>query len=221
MHEKVSCHWLSGAAVKHYDRCHVYVASVTDWLSLVLSPPPYLLYSSLLPLHISTHPFFSHSHFSFLHLPPCSLTASPSIPGCVFVAEWRPLHDDTAGRDAAWYRCGDEVPVRHELCSPRPRRPEYPGQQQLGLQGLWLWPVTLSGRHFRWPDLHKLPGQYRVCACVCANSTVFVDTACLIELANFIPFSCFTCAYGCMCDCSCVPIFASVKFALASACVLL
>lgn len=46
--------------------------------------------------------------------------------------------------------------------------------------------------------------------------------ACLIELVNLIPFTCFTCAYGGMCDYSCVPIFAlackpSVKFALACA----
>lgn len=41
-----------------------------------------------------------------------------------------------------------------------------------------------------------------------ANSMFVLSCACLIELVNLIPFTCFTCAYGCMCDCSCVPIFA-------------
>lgn len=41
-----------------------------------------------------------------------------------------------------------------------------------------------------------------VCVCVCTLC------ACLIELVNLIPITCFTCAYGRMCNCSRVPIFA-------------
>lgn len=76
MCEKVSCHWLSGAAVKHYDRCHVYVASVTDLLSLVLSPPPYLPHFPIVLFSPFQHTLVSCSHFSFLRFPPCSLTPS-------------------------------------------------------------------------------------------------------------------------------------------------
>lgn len=70
----------------------------------------------------------------------------PSAPA-LCVAQRRALHHDAAGRDAARHRCWDEVPVRHELRAPRPRGAEYPGQQQLGLQGLRLWPLALPGRH--------------------------------------------------------------------------
>lgn len=160
--------------MSHYDRCHVYVASVTDWPSLVLSPSLYLPCSSLSSVSVFQHILISLPHFSFLCSPPCLinrlilhppplLPSTRSISGCVvvvfFAAERRALHHDAAGWDAARHRCRDEVPVRHELCPPGPRCPEYPGQQQLGLQGLRLWPVTLSGRHFCWPHLHKLPGQ--------------------------------------------------------------
>ncbi len=151
------------------------------WCFLLIS---YTLLYRLL-LHISTRPFFFSFSF-FIHslssLFINRFTQPPSLP-CVFVAERRALHDDTAGRDAAWHRRRDEVSVRHELCSPRPRRPEYPGQQQLGLQGLWLWPVTLSGRHLRRPHLHKLPGQYYVCVSACES--VANSALCLYSLRMF------------------------------------
>lgn len=137
--------------MKQYDRCHVYVASVTDWPSLV--PSPYLLHSPLSSVSTFQLVLFTISHLSF----PVQLTASPSLPPslpstplAVFsAAERRALHDDAAGRDASWHRRGHEVPVGHELRPQRPRRPEHPGQQQLSLQGVRLWPVALSGRHFR------------------------------------------------------------------------
>lgn len=90
---------------------------------------------------------FSTSSLSLLVLILVQLTALSSLSLIlpVFVAERRALHNDTAGRDAAWHRCRDEVPVRHELRPPRPRRTEYPGEQQLGLQGFRLWAVALSG----------------------------------------------------------------------------
>lgn len=140
--------------MKHYDRCHVYVASVTDLLPLVL-----LLSPVLAPIIcFNTSFLFLIFHSLFINrLLCCTLPASPplslTVCMCVFfsllAAERRALHNDTAGRDAARHRCRHEVSVRHELCSPRPRRPKYPGQQQLGLQGFRLWPVALSGRHLR------------------------------------------------------------------------
>lgn len=135
MYEKVSCLWLSVASERHYDRCHVDVASVTDWLpgafSFPLSPTLFpVIYFSTFP-RVPSCSFFSPSLISFINRP-LFLPLAPTV----FAAKRRTLHHDTAGRDVARHCCGDEVPVRHELRAPRPRRPEYPGQQQLGLQGL-------------------------------------------------------------------------------------
>lgn len=109
--------------MKHYDTCHVYVASVA------VTPPNTLTHTAHILLSLA--------------------------------AERRALHHDAAGGDAARHRRRDEVPVGHELRAQRPRRPEHPGEQQLGLQGLRFWPVALPGRHFRRPHLHKLAGESR------------------------------------------------------------
>lgn len=169
MAEKVSRQRLSGAVVWRDDRRHVYEAWVIDRFSSY----PRFSVACFLPLL-----------FSRLLFPPCSLTGvspAPFLPLLSgFVVERREIHDDTAGWDAAWHRCGDEVPVRHELCSQRPRCPKYPGQQQLSLQGLWLWPVTLSGWHLRRPHLHELPGQYYACL---LSSDLCLYTLCMSNRA--------------------------------------
>lgn len=153
------------------------------WPEWLIDSP--LIYATLL-YHLFPHISpFSLSYFSRLLFPTLLINQcfSRSLPSSVsvFVVERREIHDDTAGWDAAWHRCGDEVPVRHELCSQRPRCPEYPGQQQLGLQGLWLWPVTLSGWHLRWPHLHELPGQYYACllfSALCLYTLCMSNRAC-------------------------------------------
>ena len=52
--------------------------------------------------------------------------------------------------------------------------------------------------------------SFCVCVCVCVRVCVADSAPCLYTLRvfNLIPFTCFTCAYGGMCDSSCVPIFA-------------
>lgn len=75
-------------------------------------------------------------------------------------AKRRPVHGDPAGGDDARHLGGDEISVRDELRPPRPGRPQHPGQQQLGVQSVRLWPVPLPAGGHVGSQLHQLSGEY-------------------------------------------------------------
>lgn len=57
---------------------------------------------------------------------------------------WR-VRRTTVGGHAAGHRGGHEVPGQHELCAPRPGRPQHPRQRQPGVQGVRFRPVPCAG----------------------------------------------------------------------------
>ena len=78
-------------------------------------------------------------------------------------AERQPVHAHPAGRYAARHRLRHEVPGRDELRPPGPGCSQHPDQQQPGVQGVWLWLVTLPTGELLWPDLHQLSGEMTKC----------------------------------------------------------
>ena len=113
----------------------------------------------------------------------CMLPFDPVSPGLKryllrlsLPAQRRAVHCDPAGGDVARHRGRHEVSVGHELRAPRPGRPQHPGQQQPGEQGVGLRPVALPGGRRVRPHLHQRPGECltRRCRTRTAASTVFL-----------------------------------------------
>lgn len=76
------------------------------------------------------------------------------------IAKWWSVHGDPIGGDDAWDLSWDEISLWNELRPSRPGCAEHPCQQQLGVQSVWLWPVSLLARWHIWSQLHQLSSEY-------------------------------------------------------------
>lgn len=127
------------------------------------------------------------------------------------IAKWWSVHGDPIGGDDAWDLSWDEISLWNELRPSRPGCTEHPCQQQLGVQSVWLWPVSLPARWHIWSQLHQLSSEYykhsfiillmathTFCICNIQNSLTNISFStiwhCLVPLEglwNLSPFPVF------------------------------